>query len=194
MGEDRLLNRAFSPAGCFPHGHYFQVDVINTCPGCGEVAEGIPVNIANTLTKRAQWIFWSLCAEVWFAHGLPPVLCSLCSRCFVPLIIPAYLFYAQVVHQHLLHYFRMHILNTCWRLHSVYRPIPHAHWLTRKWQTNVREVPQISSLVAHASRAGSGGRSNTQTTTLIVWFHNHRARRPVENDCSGLRKPKNCEV
>ena len=121
MGEDRLLNRAFSPAGCFPHGDYFHVEVINinTCPRYGEVTEGIPVNITNTLTKHAQWIFWSLCAEVWFAHGLPPVLCSLFSRCFVPLIIHAYLFYAQGVNQHLLHYFRMHIHYTCWRLHSV---------------------------------------------------------------------------
>ena len=89
MREDGLLNHAFSPAGCFPNGYYFHFEVINTCPRGGEVAEFIPVHVADTLTADTAWIFWSLCAEVWFAHGVPPVLCSLFSRCFVPLIIPA---------------------------------------------------------------------------------------------------------
>ena len=138
MGEDRLFYFTFTPACCLLDGHYFYVEVINinTCPRCGEVTEGIPVNIANALTERAQWIFWSLCAEVWFAHGLPPMLCSLCSRCFVPLIIPAKPFYTQGINQHLLHYFRMHIHQPGWRLHSVYRPIPHTLAVDKKMPNN----------------------------------------------------------
>ena len=121
MGEDRLFYFTFTPACCLLDGHYFYVEVINinTCPRCGEASEFIPVGVANDLTADAACIFWSLCAEVWFAHGLPPVLYSLCSRCFVPLIIPAELFYVQGLNQHVFHYFHTYIHQPDWRLHSV---------------------------------------------------------------------------